>query len=647
MKMTIGMKLGLGFGAVLTLMAGYGLYTSSSMRYIAVSMQEVGSLGDRREDATAILDAIADYRIATRDFMLASSKQTQDALESLAKTCTERIEQRTANFKNPERLEILRSLQAAFVKYTQSTSEITRSMLDRKDVQTNVMTQNGQQLTSALSEREGDKVQNAESASLYARLAANRYMADPDAERLRVAYESLSKAESAINELGEAGKVALGSLVEYRTGLEHFANLTTSASKIKSEKMDSAAKVMDEHIGKLSESITADVKEGFMRKNAAVAQLMVTSWVTLGTTLVIGAGVAFWLSRSMSRRIVTAAGRAKEIAGSDLTGAALNESGSDELTELTRSMNQMSTSLRAIVGDLAGSAREVAAASTQIAASSEEISAGLQQQESQVTQISSAAEEMSAAATDIARKAADANQDAENAGKAAAAGAETVTGAVDGMKRIAESVTATSTSVQELGKRGEQIGQIIEVISDIADQTNLLALNAAIEAARAGEHGRGFAVVADEVRKLAERTAKATDEVSASITAIQTETSTAVTRMKSGTEEVERGVASATEAGSSLDGIVTQTQTVGSSIRSIAAAAEEQSAATEQVSRSVEQISSMARQASAGASQAASAAAQLSQKAESLQAIVQRFKLDQAATPAHTSSGACKRAAKH
>jgi methyl-accepting chemotaxis protein len=645
--MSIGMKLGAGFGAVLTLMAGYGLYSASSMRQAAESMREIGKLGDRREDASAILDAIVDTRIAARDFLLTPSKQTLDAFDSVLKTGAEQIDRLTANFKNPERLEILRSLRGEYAKYTQGVSELAKLMIEREDIQTRVLVQSGQRLTSTLSEQEGNKAQNAESASLYARLAANRYMADPDAERLKMAHESIAKAENALNELGDAGKVSLGSLVEYRAGLDLFANLTNSASNIKSEKMDPAAKAMDDLKGKLSESITADVVDGFKKEDEAVAQSIVTGWVTLGTTLVIGAGVAFGLARSMSRRIIVVAGRAKEIAGNDLTGAALNEAGSDELTELTRSMNQMSASLRSIVGDLAGSAREVAAASTQIAASSEEISAGLQQQESQVTQISSAAEEMSAAATDIARKAADANGEAENAGKAAAAGAGTVTGAVDGMKRIAESVTATSTSVQELGKRGEQIGQIIEVISDIADQTNLLALNAAIEAARAGEHGRGFAVVADEVRKLAERTAKATDEVSASITAIQTETSTAVTRMKSGTEEVERGVASATEAGTSLEGIVSQTQAVGASIRSIAAAAEEQSAATEQVSRSVEQISSMARQASAGASQAASAAAQLSQKAESLQAIVQRFRLDHAATPAHASSGTGKRAAKH
>jgi len=235
---------------------------------------------------------------------------------------------------------------------------------------------------------------------------------------------------------------------------------------------------------------------------------------------------------------------------------------------------------------------------------------------------------MSGAAGDIARKAAEANAEATAAGDAAQTGSRTVGSTVHGMRRIAESVRAAGTSATELGKRGEEIGRIIQVITDIADQTNLLALNAAIEAARAGEHGRGFAVVADEVRKLAERTVKATDEVSVSINAIQSETTTTVQQMKAGTTEVEEGVVLAQGAGESLGAIVTRTKAVGGSIHSILAAAEEQSAATSQVARSIGEITSTARQAAAGAGQAAAATTQLSAKAESLQQIVQRFKVE-------------------
>ena len=181
--------------------------------------------------------------------------------------------------------------------------------------------------------------------------------------------------------------------------------------------------------------------------------------------------------------------------------------------------------------------------------------------------------------------------------------------------------------MQELGKRGEQIGQVIEVINDIADQTNLLALNAAIEAARAGEHGRGFAVVADEVRKLADRTTQATEEVAQSITAIQQETDTAVQRMRAGPERVTQGVELAGRAGASLEEIVAGAGDVAGLVQSIAAAAEQQSSASEEVSRNVESITAVASQAAEGAQQSAAASAQLSGKAEQLQQLVGRFTL--------------------
>ncbi len=264
----------------------------------------------------------------------------------------------------------------------------------------------------------------------------------------------------------------------------------------------------------------------------------------------------------------------------------INLNRSDEIGQLAHWFDKFMSNLQSIIRDVSGATREVASASTEIAAS---------------------AEEMSASVGEVARQAATATDSATQSGQIAQEGGEIVGQTVEGMRSINDAVTASAASVQELGARGEQIGQIVRVINDIADQTNLLALNAAIEAARAGEHGRGFAVVADEVRKLAERTTKATEEIADSIRSIQTETTTAVDRMNAGTEEVTTGVDKAVRAGESLKKIVAGAQEVAGMIQSISAAAE---------------------QAGAGASQSASAANQLSNKAEQLQSLVGRFKIE-------------------
>ena len=385
--------------------------------------------------------------------------------------------------------------------------------------------------------------------------------------------------------------------------------------------------------GEEIEALTADLNWSLMSEQSAeelqAAMFGQTVLIMLAGLFiaVVASAVSLFFAIGLTKPIERLLQRSKEISQGDLTGKPLVAKSQDEVGQLTEASNQMSKSLADLVGEMAQASDNVAAAATQIAASSEEMAAGMENQCDQIMQISSSIEEMSASVIEVGRKSSDASNAADEAGRAAKEGGTVVNETIEGMGAIDQAVTASASSVKELGQLGEQIGAVIEVINDIADQTNLLALNAAIEAARAGEHGRGFAVVADEVRKLADRTTKATEEVGQSITAIQIGTNDAVERMESGTEQVKVGVEHATASGENLERIVESAENVSVMIQSIAAAAEEQSASSERVSRSAEQIANVAQEAGRGAGQAAEAANDLSQKAEQIRSMVGRFKI--------------------
>ena len=370
------------------------------------------------------------------------------------------------------------------------------------------------------------------------------------------------------------------------------------------------------------------VKAGKEAADSNFAQLERGNTVLLVGSLSAAAGV-LTLSWLLGRAILIPLRQCvvflRKVAEGDLSGR-LNLKSNDEIGELATSADSLAVGLSGIVTNIGKAAESVGAAATEMAAASEEISRSSSEQTDRVERIAAAVEEMAASVAEVAGKSSNAVAGARESGEKATSGGRIVSDAVNEMHAIDKSVTQTAELINDLGSRSQQIGQIIAVIDDIAAQTNLLALNAAIEAARAGEHGRGFAVVADEVRKLADRTTKATEEIAGSINAIREQTARSVEQMQQGSAQVRKGVSQATSAGDSLGEIVQKTAMVSQMVESIAAAAEEQRHAGEEVSRAIQEIAGASRQATDAVSQGAQTAQDLAERATELRSLISRFR---------------------
>lgn len=298
-----------------------------------------------------------------------------------------------------------------------------------------------------------------------------------------------------------------------------------------------------------------------------------------------------------------------------------------ELQLLRDNINSMAESLSGLLLQISSSAEISASAAAEISAIAETLAASAAENSAQVDEIASAIEEMSRTISENAMGATNAAQAAERNKLIASEGGNAVSETVKKMMQIANVVRTSAEKIEKLGESSKEIGEIISVIDEIADQTNLLALNAAIEAARAGEQGRGFAVVADEVRKLAERTTEATKQIAQMIKGIQKETDEAVRAMQTGTEEVNKGIELADKAGSSLEQIVSSSQEVWDLINQIAAATEEQSSTAEQIAKNISSISQVTADTATRVQDVAKSSEDLAKQMDMLRSMLEKFKL--------------------
>ncbi|MEQ6340207.1 MAG: methyl-accepting chemotaxis protein [Gammaproteobacteria bacterium] len=336
--------------------------------------------------------------------------------------------------------------------------------------------------------------------------------------------------------------------------------------------------------------------------------------------------LAFFTVRGITRGVAELERATARLADGDLN-ARVNNHSADELGRVAKAFNHMADRFKNTIGEVSGSTSQLAAAAEQLSAVSMQTSHGIAQQQSETDQVATAMNEMSATVQDVARNAEQAASAARNADAEAQKGKRVVGDNIDAIDALAAEVERAAQVIQKLEAESGSIGTVVDVIKSIAEQTNLLALNAAIEAARAGEQGRGFAVVADEVRTLASRTQQSTQEIQQMIQRLQVGASEAVKVMVQGRSQAQDAVKQAAQAGESLEAITRAVANITDMNTQIASAAEEQSAVSEEINRNIVTISQVGSQTAAGAQQTSSASEELARLAAQLQTLVGRFRV--------------------
>ncbi|GFZ70706.1 methyl-accepting chemotaxis protein [Pseudomonas amygdali pv. eriobotryae] len=629
-------KLSIGFGLILL-----GVLTVTAIGYLSTNLL-IERLGKAAKVSEVKADALS-LRIAAQAYTAkpdASNSQGYTvALDNLGKTIEDGLKLLTV----PANADILRGirdqvggLRQTFSQLVDNNRQIDQAMQPLITISEQVsgsfetlLQKTFDDVSRSLDQSGIDQVKIAgdlRNGMTSFRLVFRRYISIPTAENRQITFDAadslIAQVSSARNQLpnkaGPAVDEALRALQQYKSLMVSISQLMQQSDQIR----DSLRQQSMDIVTSTEKLMAGQVVSANKEKDSAVTQLLMVAVIVL----LLGIFAAILITRQITRPLDSTVIAARRIADGDLTND-LSTTRQDELGLLQNTMHQMTVSLRTLIGGISNGVTQIATAAEELSAVSEQTSAGVTQQKLEVDQVATAMNQMASTVQEVAQNTEDASQAARQASDRAAHGSSVVQHATREISQLAGEVGQLGEAMQRLIQDSDKIGGVIDVIKAVAEQTNLLALNAAIEAARAGEQGRGFAVVADEVRSLAQRTQSSTTEIEALIKSLQDGTGAASELMNASRQRTEGTVALARQAEESLLEITHSIGTIEQMSQQISAAAEEQSAVTDEINRSVISVRDIADQSATATEQSAASTVELARLGSNLQDMVARFRI--------------------
>ncbi|MFJ1338497.1 methyl-accepting chemotaxis protein [Pseudomonas caricapapayae] len=633
-NISVNLKLGLGFGLVLLLTSLLALTGWNSM----------GGLIDRSNwmsDITQLNSDLTDLRITRLQYMLTNGDDAAAGnVQVKLNAFSEQQQKLLKSFKSPENVKLLQELGQTISAYQVSINKMRagyKTSLAARDAM-NLAAARAIDLVEAINRDilalpEGDAsrleqfrtITQAKEQLFQVRLAVRSYIADISSETEQLALRQLDGALAEIASLNrqmpnEAARIQQfeSAVLAYRDAVRQFRDATADVAVARQEMTVQGASIV-----KISDALYKIQLERRDNESAQARTLQLTATLL---ALLVGVLAAVIITRQITRPLRETLAVVEKIAAGDLTHD-LRVTRRDELGVLQQGIQRMGSTLRELISGIRDGVTQIASAAEELSAVTEETSAGVNSQKVETDQVATAMHEMAATVQEVARNAEHASSAATDADAQARAGDQVVAEAISQIERLAEEVHRSTEAMGLLQQESQKIGSVMDVIKSVAEQTNLLALNAAIEAARAGEAGRGFAVVADEVRGLAQRTQKSTEEIEELVAGLQSGTQQVANVMLGSRNLTDSSVELTRKAGASLESITRTVSNIQSMNQQIAAAAEQQSAVAEQISRSIINVRDVSEQTAAASDETAASSVELARLGNQLQTMVSHFRV--------------------